>query len=263
MIIVLIVGGTLALVLGIPKIRTYLSLGHTSLCKVIDRSLGQFTVKRHEADEGVDKLLQIVRDLLEGQIKCQVQSELLADRLQVLEGKKHRTESSLSKLWDLISRKEPAVLAGGEYSVSQLQTLAEEVIRTHDSLMTQMTGIGKAKQILEKNAASLENRARLAKGRITTMQSQLDHIDAKILALETMGQVARTVGSDAKTMAENFQSVQNQLNDLYAQVEVGMRLEEEQWQDSGLTDQTTVDRVLLEMQPPDTTLAQIDAVLSH
>ena len=68
---------------------------------------------------------------------------------------------------------------------------------------------------------------------------------------------------DTETLAESFQSVQDQLTELYAQVEIGLRTDQQQWADSALTDPVTLDTVLLETQTLETTLARIDTVLSQ
>ena len=261
LIVVLVV--VLIAVVGTSKMGTYVEVGRESLADKIGKAIGEFRVKRTEARNGIAKLENSVKRLRQGQIMSEVESEQIAKRLETISEKKAAVESSLGKLRELIVKNEPAILGGKEYSVADLQSLAEKMINTYKSSETQATGIEKARAILIKNANSLKVKVTQAKERIIAMKSQLDEVDAKLLALSTMQEAAETAGGGPEALAANFEDVQDQLNSLYAEVETGLRMEEMSWQEASALGSVDVDQVIKDTQDVESTLSKIDNILGN
>lgn len=258
-IIVLLVAALLVFA-GVPRVRTYFAVGRESLVDTIDAAIGEFRVKRAEVAEGIERLKESEGKLRRGQIRCEVKAEQLAKELTEIDDKNARAFSSLGTLRELIAAGEPAVLGGREYSVAQLQVLAEDVISLHKSLKTQYEGIGGAKVLLDETAKTLLTKLGQAQSRIFSMENQLREIDAKIMALDTMRGAAGTTGSSGETLAANFKDVQNELNDLYVQVETELRIEEEDWKGS-LARESDVEQFIQGSAQADSTLDRINSIL--
>lgn len=256
--VVLVVG--LVAFLGIPKVRTYMAVGRENLVDQIDKALGEFKVKQTEVRTGIAGLDASVAKMLEGQVKCQVDAEQLDKKLASLNEKKSAAQASLAKLRDLIAKGQPATLGGKEYSVADMQSMAEKLIGAFKSMDTQGEGIQKARDMLTANAKNLDAKQQEAKTAISGMKSQLEEIDAKVTALSTMRDAAQTAGG-SDSLAENFKQVQDQINGLYAKVETKMRLEEESWKQTTSVTPVDVDSIVKATADPESTLSKIDEVL--
>ncbi|AQT70059.1 hypothetical protein STSP2_03261 [Anaerohalosphaera lusitana] len=259
-LIIAVVLIVLTAIVGIPKMRSYWSVGRENLVNTIDNALGEFRVKRAESSEGIQGLEKTVRKLKEGQIRCEVQAERLVTKLNDLTQKRDKAVHSLKRLRELISEGEPAVLGGREYSVTELQEMAEDLMRTHESIKAQMDSITDARDLLEKNAYSLKEKAGHAKRTVSSMHAQLEEIDAKIVSLDTMRKAAMIAGGKDETLATNFDSVKKQLDQLYVEVEIGLRMEQADWKASS-TAEANIDEIFIETQDADETLERIDDVL--
>lgn len=252
----------LVALLGIPKVRTYLSVGRENLVEQIDQALGEFKVKQTEVKGGISGLEQSVKKMREGQISSEVQAEQLSQRLTGVNEKKSAAQASLVKLRDLIAKNEPATLGGKQYTVPEMQAMAERLITAFKSLDTQSQGVEKARDLLRANAKNLDDKSEQAKTAIAGMQSQLDEIDAKVLALSTMRTAAKSAGAGSESLADNFRQVQDQINSLYVKVETNLRLEEESWKKTGPGTPVDLDAIAKATGDAETTLSRIDEVLS-
>lgn len=259
--VVVVVVGVGALI-GIPKLRTYAAVGRENLVEQIDKALGEFKVKQTEVHTGVTNLEQSVRKMKEGQITCEVQAEQLDKKLASVNEKKASAQASLAKLRDLIAKGQPATLGGKEYSVADMTSMADKLIAAFKSLETQGQGIEKAKRLLTTNAKSLESKGEQAKTAIAGMKTQLEEIDAKVMALNTMRSAAQTAGTGSESMAESFKQVQDSINSLYAKVETNIRMEEAAWKEaSPQAASVDVDAITKATGDAETTLSKIDEVL--
>ena len=61
------------------------------------------------------------------------------------------------------------------------------------------------------------------------MDNQLNLIEAKIMSLNIIKDASEAAGDNGLTLAGDYEQVQGQLNDLYALVETGLRIEDESW----------------------------------
>jgi len=246
---------------GFTKVRTWFSVGRESLVDQIDAAIGEYRVKQTEVKTAISNLNGSMMKLMEGKIKSEVQAEQLDSQLVSLKEKKQAAQGSLGKLRDLIAKNEPAVLGGKSYSVVELQGMAEKVISAHKSLETQSKGIERARDILSNNAKTLGDRMSQGQATIANMQSQIEEIDAKILALSTMQDAAKTAGGDSASLAANFKDVQDQVNSLYAKVETNLRMEEESWKQASATGSSGAADIIMQTQDATDTLSKIDEVL--
>lgn len=260
--VITVVVAIIALValLGIPKTRAYLRVGGDTLAGQIDKALGEYKVKQAEVRSGVAGLEQAAKKIQEGQISSEVQAEQLGQRLTSVNERKSAAQASLTKLRDLIAKNEPATLGGKPYSVADLQSMAERLITAFRSLETQAEGIQKARDLLLASAKTLQAKADQAKAAIDSMKGQLETIDAKLLALSTMREAARTSGSGSD-LASNFKDVQEQINGLYAKVETNLRMEEQSWKTVSTGTPVDVDGIIRATGDAESTLAKIDEAL--
>lgn len=247
-------------VLGVPRVRNYLKVGGDTLATRIDKALGEFTVRRTEVKTGMTNLEQSAKKIQEGQIASQVQAEQLSDRLKGVEEKKASAQASLQKLRDLIAKNEPATLGGRLYSVAEMQAMAESLINAFKSLDTQSGGMTKARDLLVSNAKTLQTRLDQAKATLDSMRGQVETIDAKLLALNTMRDAAKVSGSGTD-LADKFKEVQQQIDSLYVKVETGLRVEEQNWKTATTGAPVDVESALKATTDTETTLSKIDEVL--
>jgi chromosome segregation ATPase len=260
--VVVMVGVLLVGIIGVPKVRTYLSLGRESLVATIDRSLGTFRVKTADVNHRIRDLEESARTLQEGQLKCEVQADQLAKKMDAVKDKQGKVASSLQTLRTLIAKGEEATLAGRPYSISELHALAEDAMRMHETLQVQSAGLAKAKELLETNAMQLRTKVRQARGAVAGMRVQMEEVEAKITSLETLRQAAQTAGGYEETLATTIEGIQRELDDLYASVETRLRMEESDWHESSLT----ADPVYTSIEAgheAETTLERIDEIVGQ
>jgi len=246
---------------GTAKIGVWSDVGRDSLVTQIDQAIGGFTVKRKEAENSVAALKVAVGRIQEGKIKTEVKAEQLEKQHEAIQEKMSGAQSSLMKLKELIAADKPATLAGVEYDVAGLQAMAQKVITAYQSLKTQAEGVDRAHQLLDDSSDTLAARAEQAKVKLTAMESQLEETDAKLLALDAMKGAASEAGASSESLAEQFKEVEGQLNNLYADVETGLRIEQLTW-DESKSAAIDVDSIIRDTQTPASTIDQIDAVLA-
>jgi phage shock protein A len=262
LVAVVVLGLGAAALIGLPKLRTYAAVGRDNLVDQIDKALGEFKVKQTEVKTGVSNLEASVKKMKEGQITCEVQAEQLGQKLTSVNEKKAAAQASLTKLRDLIQQNKPATLGGKEYSVADMTSMADKLIAAYKSLDTQAQGIDRAKALLESNAKGLDAKGEQAKTAIGAMKTQLEEIDAKLMALNTMRSAAQTAGTGSDSLADSFKQVQDQINSLYAKVETNIRMEEANWKEaSPQASSVDVDAIVKATGDAETTLSKIDEVL--
>lgn len=248
---------------GLERVRTWSAVGKEALVDKIDMALGEYDVKRMEAADGIEGLGETLRVIREGQIKSEVKSEQLAGKLEAVRNRMDETQHSLETVREHLVSGQTLVLAGRAYDAPALNALAQKLIAAFDSLQAKETGIDKAKGLLEANAANLAAKAEQGQRAISDMKNQLETIDAKILALSTMRDAAQSSMSHGDDLAAAFTEVSDQLDNLYAKVETGLRLEETAWQDVHFSGEAEVEQVVNATQPQDVMVDRIDEILKR
>lgn len=249
--------------IGVNKVKTWADFGRANLVERIDNALGEYEIKRSEAEAGISGLEQSLRAIREGQIRCDVRSQQMQGTHAALQERMSQTQNDLRVIRGYITGGESVTLAGKSYTPAELQVFADRLIQAFSSMRTQAQGLLRTQALLDQTSANLNTQADQGHEQIAGMRSQLDEIDAKILALNTMREAAALAGSTDATLAANFEDVAGQINSLYADVEAGLRIEESDWQHAAMVPDAELARLIQGSQSVDDTLAEIDAILGE
>jgi len=251
----------LVILLGYEKSGTVVAIGRQTVIEKIENIVGEFKVKQAESKAGVFKIKDALGKLQEGRIKTEVQLDLLVEKENAIIKKIAKTKTSLGKIRNLIDNKESAIIAGRQYAPAELQQMANDVIVSYEALVTQLQGIDKAKDLLNRNINILNGRLKNGKARVAQMDNQLNLIEAKIMSLNIIKDASEAAGDNGLTLAGDYEQVQDQLNALYTQVETGLRIEDESW-DSYQIDTAVEQLYTLESdENADSIIKRIDAVI--
>ena len=249
--------------IGPEKLATWNRVVKTDVVAAIDARLGEVRVRQTEMHQRVSGLSQGIDRLREGQITTEVRAEQIAKRVERAAALQLRAESALGSLRDLIAAKTGAVLGGKTYSPQELNPLGERVAAAVEAVRGQRTALEQAQRTLTESAVKL--RARVEEGRLalSQLQNQLTLVDGKIDSLTVLRDAATIAGATDGSLANQFQTVQADLDSLYGKVEAGLRIEEDRWKTDFLTGTADIEPLLKELGGSESTLQRIDELLGR
>ena len=252
------VAAILPIFAGCGDARTEVIKDH--IVEKIDKAIGEFKVRRKEIELNIAKLERSLKNLKEGAVTSEVKSKQFGREIEEIDGALEQYKVALGTLRDhLSSSAEPIVMSGKEYTKDQLKEMSAKVIKSHKNATTIRDGKQKAKDILAASAEKLNKRQEKGKEQIAIMEAQLDEIDAKLIAVNSIRESAELAGSDEATLSENFEQVQGQINDLFAKVEVASALEFEEVEEAG----SGIDDILKSTGATGGSIDDIDAILNN
>jgi len=253
----------LAAWIGPEKLATWNRVVKTDVVAAIEARLGEVRVRQTEMHQRVSGLSQGIDRLREGQIATEVRAEQIAKRVERASTLQLRAESALGRLRDLIAAKTGAVLGGKTYSPQELNPLGERVAAAVEAVRGQRTALEQAQRTLTESAVKL--RARVEEGRLalSQLQNQLTLVDGKIDSLTVLRDAATIAGATDGSLANQFQTVQADLDSLYGKVEAGLRIEEDRWKTDFLTGTADIEPLLKELGGSESTLQRIDELLGR
>jgi len=257
-----LIAATAAIWIGPAKIGTWNTVVKNDVVAAIETRLGEIRVRQTEVHQRVSGLAQGIDRLREGQITTEVRAEQIAKRVERTAALQVRAESGLGRLRDLIAANVAATLGGKTYSPQELNPLGERVAAAVEAVRGQRAALEQAQRMLTESAVKL--RARVEEGRLalSQLQNQLTLVDGKIDSLTVLRDAATIAGATDGSLANQFQTVQADLDSLYGKVEAGLRIEEDRWK-TDLTGAPNIEPLLKELGGSEATLQRIDELLGR
>lgn len=227
----------------------------------IDAVLGTMDVKRKEIELGVAGLKEGIDGLRRAKIRAQVSGDQIARQAQPQEERLAGMDSALKVLRGHLAANKPVEIAGTTYSPSQLKEMADRVLSAHKVCGSQLDAFRQAKDRLTKVVGTLERKQADAQTRLADIEGQLAVIDSNRIALTAMQRSAEAMGENDGSLAKGLDGLRAKVNDLFADVEVELRVEDDKWAATASKEIDSVDAVVSKLQTPRDTLADIDKIL--
>lgn len=231
----------------------------------IDSMLGTLEVKEKEIENKLDALEKSMRGIREARIKAKVRVDQIAKQVEPHKQNLTKYEDSLARLRDKINSGDTVVVNDKEYTKDEMNALAQKVLAKYKDEKAKIEGLTAAKPQLERVVDQLANKEDELKNTLADLKTQLSQIKAKALALKEMKKASAAMGAADESLAENVEGVQNDINELFAEVETGLQMEDAQWSEFEKKAESEIDDVdaFINSGTPDDTLSEIDAILGQ
>lgn len=228
----------------------------------IDSLLGTMEVKRKEIDISIRALNDGINGLRKAKIKAQVKHDQLEQKVIPISDKIASVDQSLKKLRaDLVSG-EPVDIAGKTYRPQELKQMAGRVLNARKDYVAQRDGLMEAEQSLQNVVSTLERKQQGYEQRLFRLEGQIAEIDAKRIALKAMKDASTAMDKSEENLARNVDQLEDQVLDLFADVQAELWVEDEKWNAASLeTELISADAIIAATQDPSDMIAEIDRVL--
>lgn len=248
--------------IGPAKINAWSGLMRQDLVAAVDGRLGEVRVRQAEIHRRIEGLARAVDSLREAQITAEVRAELVEKRAERAAGLDARARTGLTRLRGLIAAGEGATLAGTALSPRELEQLGTRLAASLEAVGIQRAALAQAGDTLRQGARMLSTRWEQGRAALASLKDQLGVLDAKVEALMAMREAAAIAGSGGESLALQFTSAQNELDELYGRTEAALRMEEDRWRDNPLTGAPDIGPLLEELGGSEAALQRIDALLA-
>jgi predicted nucleic acid-binding Zn-ribbon protein len=228
----------------------------------IDSLLGTMEVKRKEIDISVRALNDGINGLRKAKIKAQVKHDQLEQKVIPISDKIASVDQSLKKLRDHLASGEPVDIAGKTYGPQELKQMADRVLKARKDYVAQRDGLMEAQHSLQNVVSTLERKQEGYEQRLFRLEGQIAEIDAKRIALKSMQDASAVIVENQENLARNVDQLEDQVLDLFADVQAELWVEDEKWNAASLeTELISADAIVAATQDPTDMIAEIDRVL--
>lgn len=237
-------------------------IAQENVIKRIDSLIGESKVKRKEIEYGIANGEKSLQPLSEGKIRAKVEADQLGRKIEEVQKKIGAAESSLKTLQSHLEKDGPVELAGTSYSQEELNRQARKVIEAHKTLTTELTAMKETRTKLLERADTFEKRHDEAKQQIARMKSQIRQVDLNIASLNSMKDARKAAGDGGITLAENFEKLESQINDLDAKTRTQVGIEDERWEEiTAASEVDSVAQFIESTKGAEDTLSEISSIL--
>jgi chromosome segregation ATPase len=229
----------------------------------INNWLGDLDVKRKEISNEITKLEAAIENVRQQRVQSEVQLEQYQAKIEPVKKQIDRIKQALAMFQPHIKAIEDVQINNRTFSPAEIQENVNTLIEEYESLNRQLGGYEVSIKAFEQSHELLARQENSAKGSMKLLKEKLDEIDVKKEALESM-RSAQTIVGEGGSISDEFEKLEKQINDLFVEVEAGMRVESEKIaeRERDLASSTTaVDEILDEMETKDATAARLEEIL--
>ena len=227
----------------------------------IDSALGNMDVKRKEVEVSVGALKDALTELRKAKIKAKVNQDQIDRKIRISDGDILRFDSTLRNLRNELTSNSIIAINGRTYTASEMSQLTQRVLREREAAIKQRNGFQTAKDRLNNVVAMLERKHSEHETQLANIEHQLTAIDSNRVTLNAMQDAAESMDGSEQSFSLNVEKLEDQVNDLYADVQAGLLAEDNLW--TSETTLASVDQIVSVMQSPDDLVDEIDSVLSE
>jgi len=224
----------------------------------IDSMLGTMDVKRKEIETSFASLEDAMHGLRKAKIKAQVKQDQISRKSELAAVHVGQLDETLRTLRTRLTGDVKAPVNGRTYSSAEIAGMTQQVIAERQDAVKQRDGFQLAISRLSKVVGTLESKQSHYESKLSEIQHQLTVIDSNRIALTAMQDAAAVMNDSDKSFANNVAQLEDKVNDLFADVEAGLMIENIHWQDG---EASTIDQIVAAMQSPDDLVSKIDAIL--
>lgn len=230
----------------------------------IDDFLGKMDVQRAEVEESMTGLQKGIAGIRKAKVQTQVKIEQVEAKTQPYQDKIKQYDQSLVTLRDALRSGQPAEFAGKTYSQTDLNAMADKIIKARKEATQRIDGFRTAKDNLEKLVADLEAKQRTFEDHYERLKAQVAKIDAEIVAAKAMKEASAAMGDGDATLADNLAKLEDKIAALSGEVRTNLMTESAKWNESAVTKQVNeVDAFIAATQSSGSTVDEIDRILGQ
>jgi hypothetical protein len=222
----------------------------------IDKLLGEFEVKKKQAEIATKKYQEEIDQLTKSKIETKVRLTQLQEKAQVAEAKQAEVDKTILRLRDYLAQGGEVEISGKKYSESQVKEMAEKLIAARKKLVSEIDVMKKSSAQIESIYTSLEAKESKAKGSLEGIKMTLDTIKIKTDALTAMQASSSNsnVGNDL-----DFESLEQQVAEISNKLDIELAFEQQKT-DSNLSPATSIDEIISQTSTAGDTIKEIDSL---
>ncbi len=232
----------------------------------IDKVLGEMDVKKKKIEIDYRKLQTDMENVRTQRIGTAVRLETLKKKqenskaeIEVITGKM----TLLSALVEEAKKPEnngKIEKNGKTYTAEDLNKTAQDLISEYKKKKTEMeSNLKTSIDAMERSLDFLKKQESAGKQMMEQIATKMEEIDSRKVAMDAVKSATATAGGQT-SITDKYQSLNKEIEDLFANVETAMRTEEEKLKDLA-TQSSTADELLAEPTDLDATMSQLDAIL--
>ncbi len=229
----------------------------------IDKWLGELDVKRQKIENKRKELVDAVEEVRKKKIQAQVRLEEYENKTGQIEKDIQKIKSGLEVLRPHLSATEAVEINNKSYEPAEINDMANKIADDYEALNEKLGAYKATMKAFQQSYDLLSAQQSNFSESMKRMDQQLSQIDAKKEAIEGM-KTAQTILGEGGSISDRFTELENEINDLFIDVEAEMRVENEKIaeRERDLNSRSAdVDSILKEIETVDTTASRIDAIL--
>lgn len=230
--VLLLVGVALALTVGAIGFMGCDARSQVALEKVtnsIDAMLGKLDVSKKQIEMNITALRKGISELQTAKAKATVKVKQIDSRVQPVQAELEKTKAAMAKLSEYVKAGTTVDLGGKSYDPDQLKKMAGDALKRYKDLEGQVKDLESTKPSLEKVVVMLDRKLEDYSGKLVALETQMKKVEAKLVALKAIQETSATLGDSDGSLASNVEKLQDDLNDLDAEVEAGLLREDEKF----------------------------------
>lgn len=228
----------------------------------IDNILGELDVKQKEIELGMEGFRKGIESIRRAKILTKVKAEQIGRRVNETETTIARIDKSLRILRPHLDATDSVDIVGKTYTILQIKDTANEIIERRKQLSKNLNEFREVQNTLSSMSETLANRQKRYQGRLETLETRLSEIDIKRVATRAMKKASVSVGSGDQSFLNAVERLEAKVDDLFAEVEVELRLENGRWDDAAQIERIEgIDSLINDLEEPSDTAMEIDAIL--
>jgi chromosome segregation ATPase len=255
------IGGVYLLSTGGCKAQTQVA-GDKLMAK-INSWLGELDVKRKEISNQIDNLDKAVEKVRRNKIEAEVQLEEYQKKIDPIKKKISQIKEALALLQPHVKATEDVEINGKTWSPDKVRDNINALIDEYEALNQKLGGLEVSVKAFQQSYNLLATQQASADKTMKMLGEKLAEIDAKKEALDSM-KTAQTILGEGGSISDEFNKLEKDINELFVDVESGMRLESEKIAERErdlATSTSAVDDVLKQMESADETASRLEAIL--
>ncbi|MCH2153908.1 MAG: PspA/IM30 family protein [Phycisphaerales bacterium] len=232
-----------------------------NIMESIDNALGKYDVALKRVENGYDSMKKSRDALQKGMIKAQVQSERAQEDVDKARKLVENAKKTGKSIMEKINAGEfPVTMANGKsYEKAELVAAAQKVGDRLKVAETTLAGMEATYNTYNTAQSRLKSQFDAASKKLDQMKPQINVLQAKIATLQAQREAASIAGDAGASIADQFENLQGEMDDLFAEAETELRVGEAAWK--AMEDEMTDDDDLLaEFQTSDDQLQNLEGM---
>jgi len=234
-----------------------------NIMKKIDGWLGELDVKKTKIENKIGELTTAVDNVRKKKVEAEVRLEQLEKERGPVTAKIAEVKKALKVLSPHLKSTEDVEINGTMMSPEKINNFATELADEYDMLNQKLGGLDVSVKAYRQAFELLNRQAETGQTTLKTLSGKLQEIATKKEALDAM-KTAQTIVGENGSISDEFNKLESEINDLFVDVETGMRLESEKIsaREAALeSSSNAVDEILGDIEVADQNASRIEAIL--